>query len=67
MSGFTEAATCRGGDIDESGIDRTLIRQLMALSPTERIRRLEDFVDGVLRIREANEESAVRRDPRASD
>jgi hypothetical protein len=39
---------------DEQGVDRSIIREMLALSPAERLRRLEELVDMILRIREAN-------------
>jgi hypothetical protein len=39
---------------DADGVDRTLIREMLALSPSERLRRLEDLVDMIQRIREIN-------------
>jgi len=42
-------------DVDESGVDRAQIRAMLDLSPEERLRRVEDFVESVLEIRRINE------------
>jgi hypothetical protein len=47
-------------DIDENGVDRAQIREMLRLSPEERLRRVEDFVDSVLEIREINGPRTVR-------
>ncbi len=47
-------------DIDENGVDRAQIRQMLRLSPEERLRRVEEYVDSVLEIREINEPRTVR-------
>jgi len=47
-------------DIDENGVDRAQIREMLRLSPEERLRRVEDFVESVLEIREVNGPRAVR-------
>ena len=43
-----------GGDYDASGIDRTQIRAMLALSPEERLDRLQSFAESVLAIRAEN-------------
>jgi hypothetical protein len=40
--------------IDEDGIDRAQIRAMLALSPEERLKRVEEFVESMLEIRELN-------------
>ena len=45
----------RSPDIDENGVDRAQIRAMLALTPEERLRRVEGFVESVLEIRELNE------------
>ena len=45
---------------DENGVDRTQIRALLRLSPAERLRRMEEFVESVLEIRELNEKHSLR-------
>ena len=47
-------------DIDENGVDRAQIRAMLALTPEERLRRVEGFVQSALEIRELNEERPVR-------
>lgn len=41
-------------DIDASGVDRAQIRAMLALTPEERLRRVEEFVESALEIRELN-------------
>jgi hypothetical protein len=41
-------------DIDANGVDRAQIRAMLALTPEERLRRVEEFVEGALAIRELN-------------
>jgi hypothetical protein len=41
-------------DIDENGVDRAQIRQLLALSPEERLRRAEAIAEDILRIWKLN-------------
>jgi hypothetical protein len=43
-----------GSAIDENGVDRAQIRAMLALSPEERLKRVEEFVESVLEIRERN-------------
>jgi len=50
----------RKPDIDENGVDRAQIRAMLALTPEERLRRVEEFVESVLEIRELNEARPVR-------
>ena len=47
-------------DIDERGVDRAQIRRMLALSPLERLRWLEEIMQAIAVIRELNEEHAVR-------
>ena len=47
-------------DIDENGVDRAQIRAMLALTPEERLRRVEEFVESALEIRELNEARPVR-------
>jgi hypothetical protein len=42
-------------DIDENGVDRAQIRAMLALTPEERLRRIEGFVESALEIRELKE------------
>ena len=41
-------------EVDEDGVDVSLIRWMLTLTPEERLETLENFVRGVLEIREAN-------------
>ena len=45
---------------DENGIDREQIRQMLKLSPEERLRRVQEFVEAALAIRELNEKRPIR-------
>jgi hypothetical protein len=47
-------------DIDDNGVDRAQIRAMLALSPMERLLRIEDFVASTLEIRKLNEDRPVR-------
>ncbi len=47
-------------DIDENGVDRAQIRAMLALSPEERLRRVQEYVESALEIRELNEARPVR-------
>jgi hypothetical protein len=47
-------------EIDEAGVDRAQIRAMLALSPEERLRLVEEFLDSVAETREANEAGPVR-------
>lgn len=40
---------------DEQGVDRSQIREMLTLTPVERLRRLEAFVESTLVIRALNE------------
>jgi hypothetical protein len=54
MDPFAVNAQPQGTEIDENGVDRAQIRALLALSPEERLKRVEEFVESVLEIRERN-------------
>ena len=41
-------------DIDESGVDRAQIRAMLALTPEERLRRVEGFIQSAFELRELN-------------
>jgi hypothetical protein len=41
-------------DIDENGVDRAQIRAMLELTPVERLRLVEEFVESALEIRELN-------------
>lgn len=47
-------------DIDENGVDRAQIRAMLDLTPTERLRRVQEFVESAMRIREANAKRPIR-------
>lgn len=47
-------------DIDENGVDRAQIRAMLALTPEERLRRVEGFVESALEIRDLNEPRPLR-------
>jgi hypothetical protein len=47
-------------DIDANGVDRAQIRAMLALSPEERLRRVQEFVESALEIRELNGARPVR-------
>lgn len=47
-------------DIDANGVDRAQIRAMLALTPAERLHRVQDFVDAVQAIRERNAASPAR-------
>ena len=45
---------------DDNGVDRAQIREMLRLSPEERLRRVQEFVESLLEIRELNEKRPVR-------
>ena len=47
-------------DIDENGVDREQIRAMLRLTPEERLRIVEEFVESALEIRELNASRPVR-------
>ena len=47
-------------DIDAAGVDREQIRAFLKLTPAERLRRMEEHVEGILEIRESNAAGRVR-------
>jgi hypothetical protein len=47
-------------DVDENGIDRAQIRAMLRLTPEDRLRRVEEFVEAALEIRERNAARPVR-------
>jgi hypothetical protein len=42
---------------DAGGVDLTLIRWMLSMSPAERLATLQSFIDAVERVREANAEN----------
>ena len=55
-----EAIVPRAADIDANGVDRAQIRAMLALTPEERLLRVEEFVESAALIRGLNEERPVR-------
>ena len=55
-----EDASPAAPDIDESGVDRAQIRAMLRLTPEERLRFVEEFVEAALEIRELNAPRPVR-------
>jgi DNA-binding transcriptional MerR regulator len=54
---------------DENGIDVTQIDELLSMSPTERLRTLEEFITNLEfldRVREEHEARTARVDPTAA-
>ena len=47
-------------DIDANGVDRVQIRAMLALTPEERLRKVEEFVQSALEIRALNGARALR-------
>jgi hypothetical protein len=47
-------------DIDENGVDRAQIRAMLRLTPEERLRYVEEFVESALEIRELNAPRPLR-------
>ena len=47
-------------DIDENGVDRAQIRAMLRLTPEERLRLVEEFVESALEIRELNAPRPLR-------
>ena len=47
-------------DIDQNGVDRAQIRAMLRLTPEERLRFVEEFVESALEIRELNAARPVR-------
>ena len=47
-------------DIDESGVDREQIRAMLRLTPEERLRTIQAFVESAMEIWERNGARAVR-------
>ena len=59
-SSAAETADSQRPDINADGIDRAQIRAMLALAPEERLRRVEEFVQSALEIRELNEPRRIR-------
>ena len=50
----------RPSTADANGVDRAQIREMLRLTPEQRLERIQDFVESVLAIRELNEARPVR-------
>ena len=47
-------------EIDANGVDRNQIREMLRLTPEQRLTRVQQFVESVQQIWELNEERPVR-------
>jgi hypothetical protein len=47
-------------DLDENGVDLAQIREMLDLTPAERMLVIENLADSIARIRKLNEPRAVR-------
>ncbi len=47
-------------DSDPAGVDRAQIRAMLALTPEERLRRVEELAESILEIRELNAAGPLR-------
>ena len=47
-------------DIDENGVDRAQIREMLDLTPAERLLVIENLADSIAEIRRLNGPGAVR-------
>jgi hypothetical protein len=45
---------------DDNGVDRSQVREMLRLTPEERLLRVQEFVESVLAVRELNETRSVR-------
>jgi hypothetical protein len=45
---------------DDNGVDRAQIREMLRLTPEQRLARVQEFVESVLEIQALNEERPVR-------
>jgi hypothetical protein len=41
----------REPDIDPNGVDRSQIRAMLALEPLDRLRRMQQFLNGLVRLK----------------
>ena len=46
--------------IDANGVDRAQIREMLRLSPEQRLQRVQEFVESMHHIRELNEKRPLR-------
>lgn len=44
---------------DANGVDRTLVREFLALTPAQRMARLEDFLESLATVRRGDSHAAV--------
>ena len=47
-------------DIDENGVDRAQIRAMLALTPEQRLERVQEFLESAIEIRRLNAARPVR-------
>jgi len=47
-------------EVDENGVDRAQIRAMLDLTPEARLRKVEDFVRGLVEIRDRNAGRPIR-------
>jgi hypothetical protein len=47
-------------DIDENGVDRAQIREMLRLTPSERLRVIENLADSIAEIRRLNGPRPIR-------
>jgi hypothetical protein len=59
-TGPSDKADLAEADIDANGVDRAQIRAMLALTPEERLRRVQEFVESALEIRELNGSGGIR-------
>lgn len=45
---------------DDNGVDRAQIREMLRLTPEQRLARVQEFVESVFEIQALNEERTVR-------
>jgi hypothetical protein len=50
----------RAPDIDQNGVDRAQIREMLDLTPAERLLVIQNLADSIAEIRRLNGPSAVR-------
>jgi hypothetical protein len=55
----SDAVPCEP-DFDENGVDLAQIREMLDLTPSERLMVIENLADSIARIRKLNDPSAVR-------
>jgi len=50
----------RNASHDANGVDLDQVREMLALSPEQRLARVEEFVQSMLEIRDLNEAGSIR-------